>query len=129
VSGENGKGAAFKWVYFMAIAAMIVAVVCFPFRMPLSFLLAGYDPALYHEDSFESFQAYHATRGLRDSFLPAAGYVAALVLALSIVAVVMRSRGKLEIPWVVPVISLILSAIVATLAWFGSIVPTTGVLG
>ena len=129
MSEGSRPGDVFIRVYYAAVAAMLIAVVCFPFRMPLSFLLGGYDLALQHDDSFEAFQAYHATRELRGSFLPAAGYLAAVVMALSIVALVMRSRRRRDLPWVVPAILLVVSAVLATVAWFGSIVPTTGVLG
>ena len=117
------RGRGFTRLYYWAVVLLLAALACVPVLVPLSFALLGFEQGLRDAYTPESFQAFRATAPLRRGFLYGVGLLAVTVLALSVAAIVLRRRGRLAMPWAVPVAAILVAACAALLMAYALVIP------
>jgi hypothetical protein len=114
---------AFKRVYYSAVALSLAASACLPVVVPLSFPVLGFDPSVRNADTVESFQAYRVTAPFRRGFGYGVILLAGIVVAVSMAALILRVRRKIDIPWGIPIGAMRVAVLVAVLVFAGLMAP------
>ena len=114
----------FRRVYHTMLAVFTGAVLCLPVLIPVSYWLLGFDPAVAHEYTVESFQAVRATAPLRRGFMYALFALGLVVLVLSAAALVRWLRGKRDVHPLVASGTLIAAAALVFVLFAAMITPT-----
>ena len=94
----------FGRVYYAVAALTLAASACLPWLVPLSYRALGFEPRLARSGTFAAFQADLATASLRREFLFVLMLLALGLVALSVVALILRVRRRSGLPW--PVVAL-----------------------
>ena len=97
----------FERVYYAVAALTLAAVACLPWLVPLSYRVLGFEPWLARSGTHAGFQAHMATLSLRRRFLDGVLVLALTLVALSLVALVLRALRRTNVPW--PVLALTLA--------------------
>jgi hypothetical protein len=113
----------FGRVYYAVAGVTLAAVTCLPALVPISFRVLGFDPRLAHAGTAESFHAYRATAPLRRGFAYGVLMVALSLIALSIVALILRARRRTDLPWAVLAVTTVGAAAAAALVVAGLLAP------
>ncbi|HEU5175122.1 MAG TPA: hypothetical protein VFT96_10250, partial [Gemmatimonadaceae bacterium] len=85
----------------------LAAVAYLPWLVPLSYRVLGFEPWLARSGTHAGFQAHMATLSLRRRFLDGVLVLALTLVALSLVALVLRALRRTNVPW--PVLALTLA--------------------
>ena len=97
----------FERVYYAVAAVTLAAVACLPWLVPLSHRVLGFEPWLARSGTYEAFKAHTATLSLRRGFLAGVLLLALGLMALSLVALLLRALRRSNVPW--PVLALTLA--------------------
>ena len=91
----------FRRFYYAIAVLALAAAACFPGLVPISYQALGFLPELADAGTFEAFQAHLATASLRHRFLMGMLALAFTLGALSLAAIILRLRRRIDVPWLV----------------------------
>jgi hypothetical protein len=117
---------AFGLVYYAAVAVTLAAVACLPWLVPLSYRVLGFAPQPARSGTYAAFQAQLATAALRRGFLGGMLSLALSLVALSLVALILRLRRRTTLPWPVLAPTTVGAAGVAVVALAGLVMSGGG---